>query len=69
LTYELYYDSQVATSSKAAQLEARLAALEAAIGPVPYEEVRARVPPLAGRRAYRRLRGRGAGWGRAGSWA
>ena len=50
MTYELYYNGQLASSTLAAQLEARLAALETAIGEVPYEEVRAAHP---GRRAHR----------------
>ena len=51
MTYELYYNGQLASSTLAAQLEARLAALETAIGEVPYEEVRAARPGHLAHRA------------------
>ena len=40
ITYELYYSGQLATSTLAAQLDARLAALESVVGRVRAEEVR-----------------------------
>ena len=45
VTYELYYNGQLATSALASQLEERIAALESAIGTVPYEEVRGAAAP------------------------